>query len=269
MSRAKNWCITLNNYTDECLHYDSETMNYLICGLEVGEKGTKHIQGYVQLKKQMRLTQVKDLFVGAHLEVARGKPEANVNYCSKEQRWHDHGVLQKGQGARNDLLHVKELIDGGKSESTIREEAYGTYIRYHKSIVHDIEFVRAHRSWCTKLYIHWGDTGTGKSKYCAENFPNAYWKSRGDWWDGYEGHEIVIIDEFYGWMPISMLLRAADRYPMQVPIKGGFRKFVAKEIHVTSNREWKEWWPNVTNQRVLDAFERRITESKQYRKLGN
>lgn len=258
MSQAKNWCLTLNNPESPCLGFQEEIMNFMICGLEIGEQGTEHIQGYIQFKKPKRLAQLKKMFPRAHLEVARGKPSANVTYCSKDGKWHDHGVLQPGAGTRNDLNAIKELIDSNSTWNEIRENHYGAAIRYRKSLIDDLEHHRASRSWETVIYIHWGDTGTGKSKYCFENFPNAYWKSRGEWWDGYDGHEVVIIDEFYGWLPIDFVLRLADRYPLSVPVKGGFRKFVAKEIHFTSNKHWSEWWPNVSNERVLGAFQRRV-----------
>jgi len=267
MSRAKNWCITLNNPEGQCLEFKEDIMQFLICGLEKGEKGTQHLQGYVQFKSRLRLNQVKVIWPRAHLEVAKGKPSQNVTYCSKEKHVHQHGTLQQGQGTRNDLNELKNIIDASGSWDAIREHNYGASIRYRRALQQDIRDQRKHRQWETKLYIHWGDTGTGKSRYCHENFPNAFWKTRGEWWDGYEGQEIVIIDEFYGWLPIGDLLRLADRYPMLVPVKGGFEKFVAKEIHITSNKPWEEWWPNVTNERVLSAFKRRIIKSTQYRKL--
>lgn len=268
--QGKHWCITLNNPESECLNYDESIMDFLICGTEKGEKGTKHLQGYVQFKKKKKITAVKKIWPRAHLEIAKGKPDQNVAYCSKECHVHDHGTLQAGQGTRNDLNELKLLIDAGSTWNTIRESNYSASIRYQRALKQDLRDRRIHRSWETTLHIHWGDTGTGKSRFCHESFPEAYWKTRGEWWDGYEGQSIVIIDEFYGWLPIGDLLRLSDRYPMQVPIKGGFEKFVAKEIHITSNKHYSEWWPNVTNPRVLAAFERRVGDRcREYIKLVN
>lgn len=264
---AKNWTITLNNYVTPCLEFDSEHMQYLICGEEVGKEGTPHLQGYVQFKKRKTLSKVKDFFVGAHLEIARGKPEQNVTYCSKDGKYHDHGVCSKGQGARNDLNDIKEIIDEGGTWNDIRDSHYSHSIRYRRALLEDIEDRKSHRTWATELHIHWGDTGTGKSRNCAESFPNAYWKTRGPWWDGYEGQEIVIIDEFYGWLPFSDFQRMCDRYPWSVPVKGGFRKFLAKQVHVTCNVPWTDWWPNIESSRVVKSIERRITSCKEYKLL--
>lgn len=55
MSQGKNWCFTINNWTEEefQLLQDIE-VQYLVVGKEVGENLTPHLQGYVQLKKKLR-----------------------------------------------------------------------------------------------------------------------------------------------------------------------------------------------------------------------
>jgi len=276
-SKAKAYCITLNNPPEgqDCLGFTVD-MQYMICGLEVGEKcETQHIQGYVYFKVKKRFSYVKRLWPTAHIEVAKGKPAQNQTYCSKGGSYHEHGTLPIGQGARSDLEHVRTLIDSGSTAKDIRQECYSTYIRYNNAITRDIEDMRTDRTWPTELHILWGSTGTGKSRYCAENFPDAYWKTRGDWWDGYDGHETVVIDEFYGWIGVDQMLRLADRYPLRVPVKGGFRKFVAKRILITSNAEWREWWPRVmapesaSHERIAAAFSRRITNIIEFKKLVN
>lgn len=53
-------------------------------GLEVGEEGTRHIQGYLLLKRKLRFEQVVELIGhGAHVERARDKRRAR-DYCAKE-----------------------------------------------------------------------------------------------------------------------------------------------------------------------------------------
>lgn len=265
---AKNWCITYNNYEQECLQFNPETDQYMVCGLEIGEKNTPHIQGYIQLKKRTTLKSLKRRFPKHHLEVARGSPKQNVEYCTKDGKSHEHGELLKGQGARSDLTALKNEIDAGTSYERIRELDYGYALRYQRAIKNDIEYCRKPRSWPTELYIYWGATGTGKTRKAFESYPEAYWKTRGEWWDDYEGHETVIIDEFYGWLPISEMLRLCDRYPMQVPVKGGFRKFVAKRIIITSNVRYTEWWPSIEKTgAVFLAFERRITMCTEFKSL--
>lgn len=244
-----------------------DLMEYMICGFEKGDKEeTPHIQGYVFFKKKKRLSFLKKLWPRGHFEVARGSPQQNYAYCSKDGLFHEHGTLPKGQGSRTDLARVKELVDSGASIDTIRSECYAPFIRYRKALIEDFEAHRPHRNWTTELHIHWGDTGTGKTTGLLTRFPDAYWKPWGDWWDQYEGQEVVIIDEFYGWLPLGMCLRLGCRAPLQVPVKGGFRKFTAKQVFFTSNVPWQQWWPAAPSAK-LAAFERRLVDVVHYKQL--
>ena len=118
------------------------------------------------------------------------------------------------------------------------------------------------RDWKTKLIVLVGPTGCGKSRFCREQFPNAYWKPPGEkWFDGYEGQDAVVLDDFYGWIPFHLLLRLADRYPMLVETKGGSSKFVARTLVITSNKPMEEWYREEVRVRYdFRALERRVDE---------
>lgn len=95
--------------------------------------------------------------------------------------------------------------------------------------------------------IVWGDSGVGKTRYVVskELETGLYIKPEGQWWDGYNGEEAVLIDDCV-WsgicvteqkvagIPISEWLKIMDRYPYKVPVKGGYREFVSKRIYFTS-----------------------------------
>lgn len=82
---SKTWCFTLNNYSKEeedSLPLRAE-INYLIYGREVSTTGTRHLQGFLTLKKAARLTGVRKLLPRAHWEVSRSV-EASIKYCQKD-----------------------------------------------------------------------------------------------------------------------------------------------------------------------------------------
>ena len=73
-----------------------------------------------------------------------------------------------------------------------------------------------------EVWVLWGPSGTGKSRFVAARWPDAFWKApESKWWDGYSGHETVVLDDFkdYG-MPLVDLQRLLDWYPLWVEVKG-------------------------------------------------
>lgn len=110
-----------------------------------------------------------------------------------------------------------------------------------------------------------GDTGTGKSRWIAETFPDAYYlpeaKSSGCYWDGYEAHETVAIEECYGnRFSHGALLQLLDRYPMQVPVHGGFTEFSSRRIVLTSNAHPADWYDATKFAWEGGPLQRRMTQ---------
>lgn len=82
---SKYWCFTLNNYTMEHLEHleHSLSKDLYIIGKEVGESGTKHLQGYIEFHKRVRPVEhigIKEI----HWERTKGSREDNIRYCSKD-----------------------------------------------------------------------------------------------------------------------------------------------------------------------------------------
>jgi len=111
-----------------------------------------------------------------------------------------------------------------------------------------------------EVYVFWGAPGTGKSRRAWEEASlTAYPKDPcTKFWDGYQQHENVVIDEFRGEINISHILRWFDRYPVIVECKFGAVTFVAKRIWITSNMDPREWYPTL-NEDTKNALLRRLT----------
>lgn len=81
-------CFTFNNYNNtehSKIIEICESRNYLYCiGEEVGEQGTKHLQGYIEFKSPKAFSTVKKLLPKAHIEKAKGNRAQNLMYCKKD-----------------------------------------------------------------------------------------------------------------------------------------------------------------------------------------
>lgn len=126
---ARNWCFTLNNYTDDELSHfrsvlsDSQVVRYAVFGLEVGESGTPHLQGYISGKKVFRLRGIRSLLSSrGHYEISKGSPEQNFDYCSKAGTFEEFGD-RKSPGKRNELEAFKTaVIEGERDKKKLRLE---------------------------------------------------------------------------------------------------------------------------------------------------
>jgi hypothetical protein len=54
-----------------------------------------------------------------------------------------------------------------------------------------------------------------------------------EWWDGYDKHEAIILDDFREWFPFEYLLNLIDRYSFRFEIKGSYRQCTATLIVIT------------------------------------
>lgn len=235
------------------------------------ETDKKHYQGYVELKKPMRFGQIKrEIFndESVHLEERRGTREEAIAYCEKEESRFDPlelpvviGDRKEKQGSRSDL---KEALKN-RNMLELAENHPETFIKYHRGFEKYFEMKSKTRNWKTDLYVHYGPPGTGKSRYCHETWPSAYWKPPGKWWDGYGGEAIVILDDYRqscDEMSVQELLRVADRYPLKVAVKGGFKDFISYIVVITTNVHPENWIYHDENQK--GAMLRRIDKIVEY-----
>lgn len=104
---------TLNNYTvadTDRLDALGPTVKYLVYGLEVGESGTPHIQGYVAFGSAIAFSSAKDkVGARAHLEVAKGTPKQAAEYCKKDGNFKEFGICPQ-QGKRSDWDRYKSWV---------------------------------------------------------------------------------------------------------------------------------------------------------------
>lgn len=82
----------------------------------------------------MTFAAIKKLFPRAHIEICRGTPQQNKDYCAKGGDYFEFGELPR-KGARKDLEEFNEAIvsaKGGYSVRQAREEFPSVMARYEK-----------------------------------------------------------------------------------------------------------------------------------------
>jgi len=267
--RARNYCYTLNNYTDDEIENLKKWKNeYHVFGLEIGKEGTMHVQGYIEFKNAATFESIKKKFPRIHLEVRKGTAKQAADYCKKEaSEIFEEGAISM-QGKRTDIAICAEAITDGANMREIAREYPVQFVKFHKGFKALKAELIEPRNEVPSVRVFWGATGTGKSKIAREslNFDEKWvWTpQRKHWFDGYQGEKSVIFEEFRGQLPMGMVLSLWDRYDCPVEYKGGTIEFCATDIIVTSPSHPIDWYENMGDDRI-EQLMRRITSIE---KLG-
>ena len=200
-----------------------------------------------------------------HLEPRKGTHDQALKYCQKEETRipggivHQYGDEPIGQGTRTDWLAVKQCIDDGGGYSRLAESHFGLLIRYERGLISYAQRSAPKRSEPPLVYYFWGPTETGKSRAAWSFAPERTFSvpigstNGAVWFDGYDSsqHDVVILDDYYSNYKYTYLLQLLDRYPLQVPVKGGFVNFNSSIIVITSNEGVHEQYRHIENKSAL------------------
>ncbi len=235
--------------------------SYIIWNHEIApDTGTKHLQGYMELYRAIRMATLKKKLGirSIHLEQRLGSQAEAIAYSSKldsrDPDYHDpmiYGVPKRHNAAYG------SAVDQVLANFTMQEVARNhpqEFVRYHRGLSALAMQIAPRRSWAMEITVLYGPTGSGKS-YSAYQLagdscftpewppgPKAVW-----WWQGYDGQDTIILDEFRCQVPYSTILRLFDRYAFQVQSKGLCHEFSSKKIIVTTNIHPTNWYNREAN----------------------
>lgn len=241
----------------------------------------KHLQMYLEFAQTKSPSQIGHLFPGAHRDISRGTPQQAWDYCCKEDTRRDGtepwtiGERPRGQGKRTDYDTARSTIRDGiaakLSDETIQDNLYESSLNLWATGRNSLGRImtQEHRlagsapRAAPEVIILYGKTGTGKTRWVWENHPTVFPvplspKGTPFWADGYQGQPKVLLDEMpWEGLSLQLLLQLLDRYPLQVPVKGGFTAWKPTKIFLTSNLHPDEWYPGALPAHVA-ALMRRV-----------
>lgn len=266
-SRSRNFCFTLNNYTEDVYqHLLCTDAKYIIIGKEVGKEcGTPHLQGYMSFKDPRTLATLKKINAQAHWTKCDGLPSQNRKYCSKDGVFEEVGVcpkdpVDKGKMEQDAWAAALKCVQEGRLED-VRPDIL---CRNLKQVEYAADRIRASKRKLEDLSGEvvnewlWGPTGTGKSHTAREENPGLFSKlSFAKWFDGYDHEEVILIEDvdhsardhpgqFKIWL---------DKYVFPVEVKGQAMKVRPKKVVITSNYHPQDIW---LDQSALNPILRRV-----------
>lgn len=260
---------------------------YLVFQEEVGDLGTHHLQGYVEMRQPVRFSHFREVIPGAHWEPAKGTSDECEEYCTKEEtrvggpyRWGSRG----GQGKRNDLITLREAIKEGKRGRELFDDdsCLGPAVRYSRGVEKLVEaydppvrrdaiLVTFHYGPAGKYPSPWGSpaisslrlltfffffAGSGKT-HCCHSDDAYYFDGNNGFWEGYAGQSKVILDEFSGHVLTPLMFqRLCDKYPLMLNVKGGSMPCKVTEVHICSNYLPSQWWGEKTRYNQQAVYRR-------------
>ena len=273
---TKSRCFVVTQWNLDC-DYEALVSKGQIRFIAYGEEtcpktGKEHHQAFIYFHNPRGtsarvLNQIGKLFGETHCNVAPmyGSFKENAAYCSKE------GTLQKvgeepQQGFRGDLEETRDMIMRG--DMTVERVACEDPHMYHMygrtlSKIEEIALRHRYRDWMTEGVWYVGPSGAGKSHHAFEGYDPAthYVKCIEDeWWDGYTGQPVVILNEFRGQIRLSELFELVDKWPKTVkqrckaPVP-----FLARKLIITSIKEPRECYSDgLYDDEPWGQFERRF-----------
>ncbi len=246
--RKRHWCFT--SFVDDLpVAYNKEIVRYIIYQREeCPDTKKQHWQGYIEFYDNVRIGQVKKIIGESHLEFRKGTRTEAREYCRKADTAIAGTVFEFGVW-REEVTRKRKLSDMLRTDMTLDElieQDPHLFVMYHRGLkalfsLRSAKKAKLFRKVVVTVYI--GPTGSGKTRRACQE-PDHFFLpcSEKTWFDGYKGESCLILDDFYGNIKYSQLLRILDGYEIQLPVKGGFIWGMWTKVIITSNAEPSEWY---------------------------
>lgn len=216
--RFRSYAFTGNNMGEEARRDLEGVLRaagalHIVMGMEVGEKGTKHIQGNVYFAAVKSFKQARDLLKGCHVSATRMVAKS-IEYCKKEGKFTEWGTVPvleakvRGKlGGEKEKLrwstalgHLKagrlELVD-----PQLQVQHFGNLLKIKEHYM--AEVWPQYRFDLRECYWFFGEAGTGKTRMAKKllggHTNRAYFKvpDTGKWFCNVNAEQSTIIMDDY------------------------------------------------------------------------
>lgn len=292
--------ITINNPTVRGLdHFQIKkilienlpTLKFFAMSDEIGELGTYHTHVYIFCGSRVRISTIKRHFPSAHIEIAHGTAQQNVDYIKKKGRWEDTeksetsvagtyeewGIIPTQKGKLQDMEELFQMIENGYSNAEILS-ANNDYIlnidkldKVRTTLL--IEKYKTKRRINLKVIYISGATGTGKTRGVLDEHGDENVYRVNDYqhpFDSYACQNVLVFDEFRSGLRISDMLNYCDIYSIELPARYANKYACYETVYIVSNWTLEEQYRDVQkeNPESWKAFLRRIHEVRIYEENG-
>ena len=261
---------------------------YLVSAAGVHDTGAAAARKLAKVLSDYEATMIPEYGITVHGVAVTDTADSILrvkDYCHKEESrvpeavvW-AYGTLPTGKaGAKKTLESLRPLLAGGTTlgQLCVSGEVPLDMLSRHHTFLSKAQlfFQKKRHPLITPVgYMLVGGSGEGKTawwmaKYGEDCYVMPIGNGGGQFWvtDEIIGKKVLIFDEFYGQIPMSLLLRIIDRQPLTLQTKGGMVQLQATEFVFTSNQEYTEWYPKVKLEHpeqwdaFQKAFKRRLDE---------
>lgn len=264
--RSRSWCLTYFPNNEEQDHKwfrylaTKKGIRYFVVGYETcPSTKKKHFQGYISFKNGKTFKACKRWFEldRIHIEPAVAGDFSNKKYCEKENKLFEIGEPMK-QGKRTDIETALDIIEETGSVSEVLK-----VVKNYQAVRHTELYLKYNEKEEVRPNLQviniWGESGTGKTRYVYENESRIFRPINYKWWEGYDGHEVVLLDDIRkDFCKFHELLNLLDIYPIRVECKGGSRQLRALKIYITTPIPLVDMYETRED---LFQLERRITHT--------
>lgn len=213
--------------------YESLLQDYAIVQEKHKDDGL-HLHAYFKLKQGIELKKANDIFrqfADGNWQPCRSV-KAVLKYISKENpplsNFDINNYVAKRGKVNIETLKTKSVAQALEA-GDISFMQCRPYVFAQGCVLEPYTHDTVRGEWV------YGPSGSGKTTYARSQGDDVFIKSQNKWWDGYNGQEVVVLDDLDTDCLNHYLKIWGDKWACSGEVKGGTVQLRHKKIIVTSN----------------------------------